>query len=594
MAKIEVSIKRARNVIWNAAEDYSFTPVFLAATSDEDINFYLNITVGLVHKWFTSDELDTLFRNMSYAPHQEELEACAWIALEHAVWKKERDKRPALDSLREAYARAELGHFGNQPKLTTAEILQDCQYHAILGQQPAEKLGGREQALWDALLSADASDGTAITAAIKSALFSYYHVNLNHAYARRKRAQKWELTNWVVFDHNAYSLIRNPERVTKDGRNDAAKPGKNGLSKLFQQKFDPDTVRKRIQLFFGDSIYDSAKVVQLEEKLCTGNHSGCHLYYSEGERRESSEEEERLMKESAGFGSARRATKLRYERMRTQRQRNEDFYNDNRLQYQNQIRRLAAMIRNAILTQQADEFYTDRTGLIDSPRAWRGAVLRDPRVFLRKEVKHGGDFCVTFLLDASASQLDHQEVIAAEAYILAEALRLNDIDTQIWSYCSASGFTIMNRLKKLTEGKESTSERNRSVFKYSAMGCNRDGLALRAVRRFIDTDRYRYNLLLVLTDATPNDDDTVPISGRGMQTRAYTGHDGVADTAHEVRLIREDRIRTAGIVYGKDDAVMSAQDIYGTGYARIHSLSNMAKVAGTFIQQEIDEIYNAQ
>ncbi len=588
MGKLEVSVKRARNIIWNAAGDYSFTPYFLAATGDEDIDFYLNIVVGLVHKWFDPEPLEELFLNMDEAPRQEELEGTVWLSLEHAVWKLEREQRPALDSLRTAYAREEIVHFRDRPRITAAEIIQENYYSGILGRAPDEKPGKREEALLSELLDTDGMNGAEISAMLKDVIRSYYHVDLSHGYTRRKKVLTADHMKREPRGRKGYSLIRSPGAAKKESGSAAAGKGSSLAGRFFTKKFDPEEIKGRIRIFFGDSLFDESRVTALEEKLCTGIHNGCHLYFADGARKAAG------AAEPAASGSKRPGAKMKSEDLRIRTEKNETFYNENRVQFQNQIRQLTAMIRNAILTSQADEFFPDRTGLIDPAGVWKGAILNEPRVFQKKEIKRGGDFCVTLLLDASSSQSDHQEIIASEAYILAESLRLNDIDTQIWSFCSASGFTIMNRLKKLTEGRDSTPERNRTVFRYSAMGCNRDGLALRAVREFIDTDRYRYNLLLVLTDASPNDDDTVPVSGQGFNTRSYAGHDAVNDTAHEVRVIRNDRVRVAGIVYGKDDDVMRAQDIYGTGYARIHDLSVMSKVAGSFIRQEIIEIYNTQ
>ena len=592
MEKLDVSVKRARNMIWNAAGDYRFDPVFLAASGNEDINLYLNMVVGLVHKWLDPVPVEGLLRNMDAAPSQEACEAAAWISLEQAAWVREREERPAMDELRRAWAEAEVRLTGDLPKRTSADRIQAARYLAILGRPPVEKLTAREQEFLSALLDAADLDGEGLTNAVRQAIRAFYHVDLSHGYTRKKWAQRWELTNWVVLDHRVTSLVRSPERAGEGGLSAAA--GKGPVRGRLSRRRDPDQVRDRIRRLYGEPLLDGARLQACEERFCAGLHAGCHLYYIDGDRRPPESGPAAREKNGLFSGFSGRALDQQAARLRSQQGKNEAFYERDRLQYQSQIRKLSAMIRNEILTLQADEFLRDRTGRVDPARAWRGAVLRDPRIFLRRETKLGGDLCVTLLLDASSSQLDHQEVIASEAYILAESLRLNEIDTQIWAFSSADGFTILDRLKKLSEGKTASAAQDRGVFRYGAMGCNRDGLALRAIQPFLDRTRYPYNLLLVLTDASPNDDDTVPISGKGFQTRTYAGHDAVSDTAGEVHRLRKAGIRLAGIVYGQDDAVMSARDIYGSGFVRIHSLSRLARAAGGFIQREIHEIYQGK
>lgn len=68
-----------------------------------------------------------------------------------------------------------------------------------------------------------------------------------------------------------------------------------------------------------------------------------------------------------------------------------------------------------------------------------------------------------------------------------------------------------------------------------AAGWNRDGLALRAMGWLLRQRRSEQSLLLVLSDASPNDDQRIP---NGLGGWAYTGKRGVDDTAAEAAALR--------------------------------------------------------
>lgn len=108
---------------------------------------------------------------------------------------------------------------------------------------------------------------------------------------------------------------------------------------------------------------------------------------------------------------------------------------------------------------------------------WRGLYLDDNRVFYGQEDVYTPNFTVDIMLDASASRGEYQRVIAAQAYVIAEALRACGIPYQIYSFCTLRGYTVMTLYQSYEEKKKSTS-----VFSYCATGWNRDGLALRGAR----------------------------------------------------------------------------------------------------------------
>ena len=80
--------RRALNIIWTAAGDYSFTPAFTAFTQDGEPDFYMNSIIGYVHKWYDPDIMNDLFDHISGSAFSETLDGlCGWL------WKTASTKR---------------------------------------------------------------------------------------------------------------------------------------------------------------------------------------------------------------------------------------------------------------------------------------------------------------------------------------------------------------------------------------------------------------------------------------------------------------------------------------------------------------------
>ena len=95
--------KRAKNIIWTAAEDYSFEPLYLAFNQDNTADVYLNLIIGLVYKWYDKTEIEHLFHSLGTS-QRELYEGIFWLGLENATYEKEVPLRPALKELRTEYA----------------------------------------------------------------------------------------------------------------------------------------------------------------------------------------------------------------------------------------------------------------------------------------------------------------------------------------------------------------------------------------------------------------------------------------------------------------------------------------------------------
>ena len=133
--------RRARNIVWTGAGDYGFEPPFLAMTASGQPDFYLDLLVGLLHKWYGDEMPRRLFARWQGDVRQAMLDDLAWLGLESALYQRELPCRPALEALRLAHAE---GFFSSEYQLSRQEwmeknqlvyALQSARWKAVLGQR---------------------------------------------------------------------------------------------------------------------------------------------------------------------------------------------------------------------------------------------------------------------------------------------------------------------------------------------------------------------------------------------------------------------------------------------------------------------------
>ena len=102
----------------------------------------------------------------------------------------------------------------------------------------------------------------------------------------------------------------------------------------------------------------------------------------------------------------------------------------------------------------------------------------------------------------------------------------------------------------------------------------------------IRRERYEHKVLIVLSDAKPN--DVVRIRERESgEFINYDEQQGIRDTAFEVRSAKADGIAVVCVFTGADEDVASAKLIYGRDFARIQSLDKLADTVGKLLQNQI-------
>lgn len=571
--------RRAINLVWTASGDYQFEPQFLALKSNGEPDFYMNCVIGLVHKWFGDKMPKRLFAYWAGDARQNVFDELCWLALENAAYEKELPERPVLADLRRTHAEE---FFASEYQLSRQEwmeknqlvyAVQSDRWKTILGQKPPI-LAPWEKGLAQALACPGTMNAAELEIAVRTAFEKY--LQFDGTVHKKGGFQLHFDDKWAPL----LTKLLPTEIVRTDdltiGR--SAMPGENGMvkvsnalrSRLRSNEHETED-RGYIERCFGRSLYSPDKLARIEQQLCTGNHLGCHLWFTKGA--------------SASDQLISADTQRLYEQAEDQAKLNRAAFARDLDLHQSALARLSEQIRNCLLVHQQPERIPARQGWLDGTKVWREPVLHDDRVFLRSDEESRPGFAVDLMLDASASRLHCQEAIAIQGYILAKSLASCGIPVRVTSFCSLRGYTVLRILKDFGD---KNGERN--VFNYFAAGWNRDGLALRGAGELIKSAPAEKHLLILLTDASPDDSHKILPSGKVPLSRDYDGQIGVDDTAEEVRALRAQGIRVAAVFMGENASVPAANAIYGRDLARIRRIDQLAATAGRLIQDEIREL----
>ena len=562
--------RRARNLIWNTAGDYSFEPDFKAYDEEGRADLYWNSIIGAARKNFGEEVLSPLLNSFKGCVDQALYEELTWIALENAVFLRESASRPALPALRKSYARRVFALSEKDPTDRLMDVLAVAHFRRALGEDPALKPHDRE--LLDALEAPRDMDGPALAAYILDFLRKYFNFTSQETQAKEAAAD--QKRHFFFGFHRktkpdlpavrgfGYGFGEHTD-LSQGGGKEAAPPQRRITDLTMAQS--EAALREYIQNFFGPPLYELREMSKREEALCTDEHKGCHLYYAKGG--------DELDAAVRGYAGSQRRAALK------QMEKNRAAYNADLARHRATIARLTARIRNAMMSYLQPTVVRSSSGALDAGRVWRGVYVNDDKVFSKLLQTDPGELSVDLLLDGSTSQLDRQETVAAQGYMIAESLTRCGIPVRVTSFCSLSGYTVLTRYRDYKE-----TDANGRIFHYFTTGCNRDGLGIRALGRELEDSPCEHRLVILLSDAKPN--DVIKVLRDGTY-RDYADDVGIQNTAMEVRSLLHRDIAVICVFTGDDEDVPAAHTIYGRNFARIRSLEQFADTVGTLIQNQI-------
>ena len=324
-------------------------------------------------------------------------------------------------------------------------------------------------------------------------------------------------------------------------------------------------------------MYTESEMRILEGGLCVENDIACRLWFTREDKTHT----------PAAKDHSREALQLAADRQQ-QRQRNEQYYQEHIFRIQESIRNLSAQTEMIFRSYLRSLPASAKHGKLDAPKVWRVPVLDDMKVFLTDSDIAEADLTVDLLLDASQSRMNSQELICTQALVIAKSLENCHIPVRVTAFRSLRGYTVLERLKEYGD------RRGEGLFGYYAGGWNRDGLCLKTMDWLLEDEKRQGSggrrILLVLTDASPN--DSVPLASKSgsLFSREYEGDAAVREAAAAVRLLRSHSIHCGAVFYGSSSHLDNVHQIYGQQYVRIRSLNQLADGVSQLLQMNLREM----
>ena len=617
MAGTEDERKRAENLVWTAAGDYAFTPDFLSFTEGGRADLYMNLVIGLAHKWL-GRPTEALLEEVSESRRAAILSDTLWLGIESYVYARELPSRPALAALRVEHAEAyfvRLQNLNRQQWMAENKRLLDQQtirWSRVLGRKTRVYAPDR-RALAAALeldptLSADEVAATLRT--ILTHFFAYRgEAEVKPVHIRLNAVEAWILQHVFRTEHQHTDtlMMKNTYAANASAATPVASDAKHGGAGATGE-------RAYITACFGRSLYTDEELQQLEARLCVGGHRGCHVYVTDGRETENMNPETAKVRQDSA----------------QQELANRRFFESEGELARSLVRRLSARLELTLSDLRENVAVHAPMGRLDPVRAWRMPVVHDPDVFEKQRPEREMPLDVTLLLDASASRMQMQEQLAAEAWILAEALKNCHVPAAVWNFRSLRGYTVLEKMKDF-------SERDCAhLFHFYAAGWNRDGLGLRLAaeellhgsrRSFVASEARstgmpddgaleaqkatmsaehagvrnhsmaaggnpgdRKHILIVLTDASPDDSTRLSACEKYPFGAAYEGCPAVEDAADAIAEMRAQGILVYGLFLGRTENLGNLSLMYGHHQVRIHDIGQLARAAGEIFMKAVEEL----
>ena len=557
--------RRAENIIWNAAQSHRFTPDFKAYDSNARADLYWNTVIGAVRRHFDYPKLEAVFRSFQEDEDADIYEGLLWLGLENAVYEREKGERPVLEMLRRNYAERFVAQFRVINDLPLYDAIAYAHYCRVLGR--TGRMDKYNIKLLDELEFSGEMDTDAIVARAKELFERWFQIRVRE----RKEEKKKKLRSFGLrkgkqkkgrYRRFGLGFADHPSNLYGG---ELAGPQDREAQQL--TTMSAQELRNFMEAKYGKSAFSERETRELERSICTGNHAACHVLVTKGEKGSA--------KIQNGFEALHR------EKEAKQIECNRAFFSDNLASRRTSIERLSSKIQNSVLLHLQPSPVRSNAGELEGGRAWRALYLNDGRVFRRVEQSNMGDLSVDILLDASTSQSSRQAIVSNQGYIIAESLNRCGIPCRVMSFCSMTGYTILRVFRDYYE-----RSANQRIFEYVSNGCNRDGLGIRLAHHLIVKEHFEHRILIVLSDAKPN--DVVRLRPKGSEEFInYEQQTGIRDTAFEVRSARADGISVICVFTGADEDVASAKIIYGRDFARIQSLDMLADTVGMLLQNQI-------
>ena len=319
-----------------------------------------------------------------------------------------------------------------------------------------------------------------------------------------------------------------------------------------------------VELNYGKSYLSEAEEKKINYQMCRGIHSDCSLYFTEG-----------ILKNPV-------KSNYQYEYAKRLRNKNIWLYHDKHRIVKHNITVLTETLRKSLVLRSETQTVLSDRGMIVPSRLWRIGRTNDAKLFQQELKGEISDFVVDVLIDASGSQMKRQGDVALQAYIISEALSNVDIPHRVMSFCTFWDYTIMHRFRRYDDPRSE----NDNIFNYVTSSNNRDGLAIRTAGYDLLQREEEKKIMIILSDGRPY--DVIINRPNAKNPEPYQGKAAIADTATEVRRLRNLDVSVLRVFAGEEKDLATEKKIFGKDFAYIRDISNFSKIVGRYLTKQLE------
>ena len=319
-----------------------------------------------------------------------------------------------------------------------------------------------------------------------------------------------------------------------------------------------------VELNYGKSYLSEAEEKKINYQMCRGIHSDCSLYFTEG-----------ILKNPV-------KSNYQYEYAKRLRNKNIWLYHDKHRIVKHNITVLTETLRKSLVLRSETQTVLSDRGMIVPSRLWRIGRTNDAKLFQQELKGEISDFVVDVLIDASGSQMKRQGDVALQAYIISEALSNVDIPYRVMSFCTFWDYTIMHRFRRYDDPRSE----NDNIFNYVTSSNNRDGLAIRTAGYDLLQREEEKKIMIILSDGRPY--DMIINRPNAKNPEPYQGKAAIADTATEVRRLRNLDVSVLGVFAGEEKDLATEKKIFGKDFAYIRDIANFSKIVGRYLTKQLE------
>lgn len=576
---------RIRNLLWTVSGDYKLDmkPDVSLFLRSKAIALYDGIKQGALVRFYDKDLLGLyLVKKVFLQADEGELTAVAQLCIEEAIGEKICEERPGIRNMqREAFEDILDQEFEKMP--SQADFLGRLKV-AVLRRRldgGVYRVEQKLQPFMDLVIrSGEAED----TMELIRCIDELYNSMIDPAFEQRRGSLERvmavtleELTEFSWEDFLSEEMYEEAleSYVEKLTTNMAGMEDRSVTEEMEQKRqkkknitvVTPEMLEKAytyVELNYGRTYLSEAEEKKINYLMCRGVHSDCSLYFTEG-----------VLKNPV-------KRNYQYEYAKRLRNKNIWLYHDKHRIVKRNISVLTDTLRKSLVLRSETQTVLSDRGQIVPSRLWRVGRSQDAKLFERELKADASDFVVDVLIDASGSQMSRQGEVALQAYIISEALSNVEIPHRVMSFCTFWDYTILHRFREYDDPRSA----NENIFNYVTSSNNRDGLAIKTAGYGLLAREEEKKILIVLSDGKPY--DVLVNRPNARNPKPYQGKEAIADTATEIRRLRNLDVSVLGVFAGEEKDLATEKKIFGKDFAYIRNIKNFSKIVGRYLTKQLE------